>query len=146
MFSRILSECIQFGCKKCAFLHTRKWGKTFRQLSSFGRRHDGSLQSFWLLRKARSSLGFMIMSAEIYCAKRITAFLCATMVHSLCFFDKRYVRPRVWSCTICPRKTLMDHDASILHTRLILFTVNNATPFRPVAVTPWGQQICGFVD
>lgn len=74
------------------------------------------------------------------------AFLCATMVHSLCFFDKRYVRPRVWSSAICPRKTLMDHDASILHTRLILFTVNNATPFRPVAVTPWGQQICGFVD
>lgn len=146
IFSRILSECIQFCYKKCAFLGARKLGKTFCQLSCFGRRHDGSLPSFWLLRKARSILEFMIMSAEIYCAKRITTFLCASMVHSLCFFDKRDVRPRVWSPAICPRKTLMDHDASILHTRLILFTVNNATPFRPVTVTPWGQQICGFVD
>lgn len=62
------------------------------------------------------------------------------------FSDKPRVRPRVWSAAICPRETVMDHDASILHTRLIVLTVNNATPFRPVALTPRGQQICGFVD
>ena len=128
-------------------------GKRVKTSSAmFFRGHDRLLQLLHVV-QVRSSgkhvplLDSIIMSTSTHCSKRILYNI--SLRHQgafVVFSDKRNVRPRVWSAAICPRATLMDHDAWILHTRLIVFTVNNATPFRPVALTPRGQQICGFED